>query len=124
MAAEKENKYLYNDIYERYKRMNRFYIFATSVVWVVFLLYLVMKKLNSNITPIIVYANLVLVFIFSTVNLVIYNRDKGNRWFKNLVVAEVGIEYFLLGAQTDANFLNSVLIVMLILVIPYLDKKN
>lgn len=124
MSQERENPYLYNDIQERYKRMNRFYILATSVLWLLLAIYLVMKRLNSNITPVVVYANLILIVGYAAVNYFGYSRNKANGWFKNLVAAEIGIEYFLLGVQTDAEFLNFILIMILVLQIPYFDRKG
>lgn len=124
MTEEKENKYLYNDIHERYKKMNHFYVIATSILWVMFVIYLLMKKFNSDIQPVVVYANLVLIIGYAIANFIVYSRNKGNSWFKNMVVAEVGVEYFLLGVQTDAEFLNFTLIAILVLLIPYFDKKN
>lgn len=124
MAQERENTYHYNDIQERYKKMNRFYLLATSVLWLLIVVYLVMKRFSSSISPIVVYANLVIVAGCAVVNCLIYSRNKANGWFKNLAMAEIGIEYFLLGVQTDAEFLNFALIMILVLQIPYFDKKS
>ena len=43
------DKYKYTEESERYKRMNKFYVVATSLLGVVFLFYLWMKLLNHNI---------------------------------------------------------------------------
>lgn len=124
MSQERENSYRYNDIHERYKRMNRFYLFSTDILWLLLVVYLVMKRLSSSIYPIVVYANLILIAGCAVVNSLVYIRNKANGWFKNLVVVEIGIEYFLLGVQTDAEFLNFALIMILVLQIPYFDKKS
>ena len=100
-----ENKYRYNDISER-------------------LLYLWMKQMNHNIKTVTVYGNTVLLLAFTVVNAVVYCRNKATSKLKVAVTMEMGIEYLLIGMQTDAHFITYILIVSLALQIPYYDKKG
>lgn len=119
-----ENKYRYNDISERLRRMNRIYMGATIFMAALILLYLWMKQMNHNIKTVTVYGNTVLLLAFTVVNAVIYCRNKATSKLKVAVTMEMGIEYLLIGMQTDAHFITYILIVSLTLQIPYYDKKG
>ena len=119
-----ENKYRYNDISERLRRMNRIYMGATIFMAALILLYLWMKQMNHNIKTVTVYGNTVLLLAFTVVNAVIYCRNKATSKLKVAVTMEMGIEYLLIGMQTDAHFIIYILIASLALQIPYYDKKG
>lgn len=119
-----ENKYRYNDISERLRRMNKMYVGATIFMGVLILLYLWMKQMNHNIQAVTVYGNTVLIIAFTVVNTIIYCRDKATSKLKVVATMEMGIEYLLIGMQTDAHFITYVLIASLALQIPYYDKKG
>ena len=109
------DKYKYTEESERYKRMNKFYVVATSLLGVVFLFYLWMKLLNHNIVPMTVYGNTFLIVLFAIVNTIVYRKNTATKWLKIMATWQVGIEYFLVGVQMDASF---------ILQIPYYEKKS
>lgn len=119
-----ENKYRYNDISERLRRMNRIYMGATIFIAALILLYLWMKQMNHNIQTVTVYGNTVLLLAFTVVNAVIYCRNKATSKLKVAVTMEMGIEYLLIGMQTDVHFITYILIASLALQIPYYDKKG
>ena len=119
-----ENKYRYNDISERLRRMNRIYMGATIFMAALILLYLWMKQMNHNIKPVTIYGNTVVLLAFTVVNAVIYCRNKATSKLKVAVTMEMGIEYLLIGMQTDAHFITYILIASLALQIPYYDKKG
>lgn len=119
-----ENKYRYNDISERLRRTNRIYMGATIFMAALILLYLWMKQMNHNIKTVTVYGNTVLLLAFTVVNAVVYCRNKATSKLKVAVTMEMGIEYLLIGMQTDAHFITYILIVSLALQIPYYDKKG
>ena len=119
-----ENKYRYNDISERLRSMNRIYMGATIFMAALILLYLWMKQMNHNIKTVTVYGNTVLLLAFTVVNAVIYCRNKATSKLKVAVTMEMGIEYLLIGMQTDAHFITYILIASLALQIPYYDKKG
>jgi len=97
---------------------------ATIFMAALILLYLWMKQMNHNIKTVTVYGNTVLLLAFTVVNAVIYCRNKATSKLKVAVTMEMGIEYLLIGMQTDAHFITYILIVSLALQIPYYDKKG
>lgn len=119
-----ENKYRYNDISERLRRMNRIYMGATIFMAALILLYLWMKQMNHNIKTVTVYGNTVVLLAFTVVNAVIYCRNKATSKLKVAVTMEMGIEYLLIGMQTDAHFITYILIASLALQIPYMIKRD
>ena len=118
------DKYKYTEESERYKRMNKFYVVATSLLGVVFLFYLWMKLLNHNIASMTVYGNTFLIVLFIIVNTIVHRKNTATKWLKIMTTWEVGIEYFLVGVQTDASFIHYALICIFILQIPYYEKKS
>ena len=104
--------------------MNRFYIIASSLLAIVFLFYLWLKLANHNIAPIVTYANTILIAVFCVVNAVTHLRNKATRLLKVFATIEIGIEYLLVGLQTDASFIHYALIAIFILQIPYYEKKS
>lgn len=124
MEQKKKNQYRYTDSSERNRRMNQFYIIASSLLAVVFLFYLWLKLVNHNISPIVTYANTVLIGIFCVVNTATHLKNKATRWLKVFATIEIGIEYLLVGLQTDASFIHYALIAIFILQIPYYEKKS
>ena len=119
-----ENKYRYNDISERRRRMNKMYVGATVFMCVLILMYLWMKLMNHNIQSMTVYGNTVLLLLFAVGNAVIYCRDKATDKLKVAATIEMGIEYLFLGVQTDAKFITYVLVACIALQLPYYDKKG
>ena len=105
MGEAHETKYRYNDLGERYKRINKIYVLAMSCLWLMYIAYLLLKLANRALQPIIVYANLVLILIYLIGNLYIYFRNKESHLFKTVTIVEIGIEVFLIGGQTDAEFI-------------------
>ena len=95
MDLKENNKYRYTDAAERNRKMNKFYIVASSLLTVVFLFYLWLKLVNHNISPIVTYSNTVLIAIFCVVNTVTCLRNKATRLLKVFATIEIGIEYLL-----------------------------
>ena len=121
---KEENKYKYTEESERYKKMNKFYIVATSLLALIFLFYLWMKWFNHNIAPATVYGNSVLIVIFAIANAVVHIKDPATRKLKVMATWEIGIIYLLVGLQTDASFINYALVGIFILQIPYYERKS
>ena len=53
MNMKENNKYRYTDTSERNIRMNRFYIIATSLLAIVFLFYLWLKRQITTLHPLL-----------------------------------------------------------------------
>ena len=109
---EEEKKYIYNDKAERIKKMNRFYIGATIFLGILFLLYLWLRMANQNLVNATVYGNTVLIIGASVLNTIIYHKDHATAKLKVIATLEMGLEYLLVGVQTDAHFITYVLIVL------------
>ena len=124
MAKVLEKKFQYNDEAERNKLLNKFYVLSTTAMWVLFLMFIWMKMIAQAIQPIVVYGNTVLIAIFIVLNLVTYFKNKGGNKLRLFVLVQTGIEVFLIGAQTDANFIFYAMFAVLALQIPYYDTKT
>ena len=85
------NKYKYTEETERFKRMNRFYIAATSVLGCIFILYLWLKLFCNAILPVTVYGNTALIVIFAIANTIMYVKDKTTRKLKVIATWEICI---------------------------------
>ncbi len=118
-----ENKYYYNDAAKRCRKMNGLYILASSLLWCMFLVFLVMKLFTGNISAPTAYGNIVFVLIFLAVDLVLFFRNRESRRLKLFVSITVGLEFLLLGVQTNAEFIYYAVIIILALQIPYYDHK-
>lgn len=118
-----ENNYSYNNASMRFRKMNGLYILASSLLWCMFLVYLLMKLLIQNISSATAYGNTVFVLIFLTVGLILYFRNKESARLKLFVSIAIGLEFLLLGVQTDAEFIYYAVIIILALQIPYYDHK-
>lgn len=118
------NKFRYNDKTERYHRMNTFFVGAVISLWALFIIYLLFKLGTASIAIPTVVGNVVLVAIFTAVNLVIYFRNKADEKLKFIVSVGMAIEFLLIGVQTDAEFIYFAFIGVLALQIPYYDLKR
>lgn len=120
----KENQYRYNDIEERYQKMNGAFIIAASCLWVLFMIYLLFKLGSQSIAAPTAYGNMVIVVLFAVVNMAVYFRNKKGARLKEIVILEMGVEILLLGMQTDAEFIYYAMLGMIALLIPYYDKQS
>ena len=120
---ENDMKYRYNDLAERYRKMNRFYVIAGCILWVMYLTYLLMKLASKSIALPTVYGNVIFIIVFFAGNIFIYLRNKASHRLKTVISVEIGLEFLLLGMQTDADFLFFTILGILILQIPYYDHK-
>ena len=119
-----QDKYKYTDVSERNRRMNRFYIVATSLLGLMFLFYLWMKQFNHNIPSVVVYCNTALIAVFAAANVIVHRKNTATRYLKVMSTIEIGIEYLLIGVQTDASFISYAILGVFILQIPYYEKKS
>lgn len=117
-------KYRYNDVYERYRKMNHLYVIASCSLWIMYLMYLFMKLLSRSIAIPTVYGNLFFIIIFFALNICIYLRNKASHRLKTIISVEIGLEFLLIGLQTNADFLFFTIICILVLQIPYYDHKS
>ena len=119
-----EKVYKYNDMSERYKRMNNFYIICTSMMAATVLAYLWLKLASHAISPITVWIVTVITAVSCVVNTVIHLRNKTATALNIIVTLEVCIIYTIVGVTTDASFIHNLLFGILVLQIPYYNKKR
>ena len=124
MGGNKTSKFYFNVESNRIAHLNKIYMLATGMMWVLFLLYSWLKLSWNVINPIVVYANTVLVIGIVITNFVAFFRDKGNKKVYRMVLFQAAIETIVIGGLTDAQFVFFCLFVVLILQIPYYDVKS
>ncbi|MGN0350195.1 MAG: methyl-accepting chemotaxis protein [Roseburia sp.] len=116
-------RFRYNDVTERYKKMNKVYMIASDSLWVMIIMYMTFKMFSHSIAPMIAYGNIILSIVFSLVNYFIYKKNKGGAAVKRTVAIGIAIEFILIGVQTNAEFIYFTLLGILALQIPYYDMK-
>ena len=124
MREAKEKQFRYNDMGERYKTLNKIYFIGMTLLYMMFAVYLVMRALLGDIHKAFAWSNLAIVAVFMMVNIVMYIKDKAGKKFNVVSVILGGIELFLIGMNTDAQFIFYAIIVMLALQIPYFNPKR
>ena len=118
-----EEKFKYRKKEERYRRMNRFNLITVFAALLIVVAYLWMQLMAHNINPVTVYANTIVVVLAAAVNFAIYSRNKAGSLLRLVIAIEIGFEFLMLAAQTDAKFIDVTLIGMLAVAVPYYDKK-
>lgn len=116
-------EFRYNDEQERYKKVNKFVFFGSTVLFGVFLLYMFFKLGVKNIAPATVYGNTAIIAVMLIINFIIILKKAFSFHFKTIVCVEVGIEYFAMVSQTDAGFIHYALVGILVAGIPYFNKR-
>ena len=124
MKELKDKKFRYNEETNRIAYLNKIYMLATCMMWVLFLLYSWLKLSWKVINPFVVYVNTALVVAIVIVNFITFFKDKGSKNVYRMVLVQAGIETIVIGALTDAQFVFFCLFVVLILQIPYYDTKT
>ena len=117
-------RFRYNDENERYKSLNRFYFIGMNALYAMFAAYLILRMAFGDLNKIFAIVNLVIVAVFEAVNLISYFKNKTGRKYGLVSVILGGIELFLLGANTDAQFIQYAVVIMLMLQIPYFLPKR
>lgn len=121
---EDKIKYRFNNQDERYKRMNRFFIITVGLIWFTFLGYMLLKVANAHISSTMFILNSLFLVISYVFNVFVYRKDKSTKYLKRNVVIEMIIEYLVMALATDATFFYYPVLLFLVILIPYYDKKN
>lgn len=119
-----ETKYRFNDKWERYHAMNRLFHLAVLAVWTGFLAYLWMKAGTGNMALPTAIGNTVIILISVVINTVIYFGNRATSKLKTAISIECGILFLTMALQTDAEFINIMLVGILAVQIPYYDEKH
>ncbi len=126
MKETQQEKFRYNDLNERNKRMNRFYLPTSIFLMVLFLLYLWMKLMVQSTNEIsfgFVMFNTVLLVCFALANVFVFIKQKTGHMLCCAVLAEIGVEVLLVGLKTDAQFIFLVMVGVLALMLPFYLPK-
>lgn len=124
MGGKQETRFRFNIEANRVAYLNKIYMVATCMMWVLFVMYSWMKLTYQMINPLVVYANTAAVVAFIAMNFVVFFRDKGSKKIYKFVLVQAGIETLVIGGLTDAQFVFFCLFVVLVLQIPYYDVKT
>lgn len=122
-----KQKFLYNDSNERNKRMNRFYLLTSNVVFFLFVFYLWMKlgtQSAKEISTAFCIFNTGFIFICSVLNLIVYKKKKTGDIFCRLVLCEIAVIALIIGIKTGADFIFIILAGVLAMFIPYYAQKD
>jgi multidrug transporter EmrE-like cation transporter len=106
--AKEVQKYRYNDLYERNKRMSRFYLPTSCFMFGLMMLYLWMKLLaqsTQDITTGYAVFNSVLIVAFVIANFVVFKKQKTGHTLCRFVLLEIAVEVLIVGIKTDADFI-------------------
>ena len=118
-----ENDFRYNDIEERFKVLNRILFIGIIALFSMFLVYLLLKLGVKNIPVSFAIVNIALCLIFLVIDIILYLRNKTSKKFLRTVLFQAGLEIFLIGMNTDADFIFLAILVLLTLQIPFFNKK-
>lgn len=116
------SKFKYNNPDARLKRMNRFMLIASSIVYGVLLFYQVMLLFARELN-IFTAVNLLVMAGFLVLNIILYKTNPLSVSYKTLVLAELVIQFLFFLIATDANFIGTIMIGVLGTTIPYYSKK-
>lgn len=117
-------KFRYNNVEERVKRMNRFFLLASSLVFLVLIFYHIMLIFDGNERMKALIWNIVLMCIFTVFNMTVMLRSRATIHFKTIVAVEMGVQFIIYMITTDAAYLGLILIGVLAVSIPYYERKS
>lgn len=120
----KIKKFRYNDENERYYSLNKIYFIGMSALYVMFVAYLLVRAMSNDLNKIFAFVNLAIVVVLELVNIITYLKNKCGRKFCIICVISGAIELFILGTNTDAQFIFYATIIMLMLQMPYFMPKR
>ena len=86
-------KFRYNNVEERVKRMNRFFLLASSLVFLVLIFYQTMLIFDGNERMKALIWNIVLMCIFTVFNMTVMLRSRATIHFKTIVAVEMGVQF-------------------------------
>lgn len=124
--AKGTQKYRYNDLFERNKRMSRFYLPTSYFLLALMMLYLWMKltaQSTKDITSGYVVFNSVLIVAFAIANFIVFKKQKTGYTLCRFVLLEIAAEVLIVGLKTDADFIFIIMLSVLLIFLPYYAPK-
>ncbi|MCI9448000.1 MAG: chemotaxis protein [Lachnospiraceae bacterium] len=119
-----ENKFRYNDEAERYRKMNLLLYIAVLAAWTGYVAYLWLRFAIGKMVFGMSLINTLVIVTCMIVNTLILFKDRATPKLKFVINVEYGIMFLVLALQTDAQFINILLLGVLAVQIPYYDAKN
>lgn len=123
----KEQEFKYNNEEARYHRVNRAFINATSLIWLLFVLYVIIKWSGNTLSTGLGIFIIAFAIIFMVVNIVTYKVAKDFKVVKSMktfISIEVAFLALVMGFVTDATFIFYAFPAVLVLQIPFYDIKD
>ncbi len=118
------NKFRYNDITERCKRVNRVFLLAVYILYVVLVIYQSLLLSNGSLSKPLFFCGLGLLIVFTIMDTLTYVRNRASGYLKYFITFEVALLFIFYLLVTPANFLGLALIGVLGVSILYYDTKS
>ncbi len=118
------NKFRYNDITERCKRVNRVFLLAVYILYVVLVIYQSLLLSNGSLSKPLFFCGLGLLIVFAIMDTLTYVRNRASGYLKYFITFEVALLFIFYLLVTPANFLGLALIGVLGVSILYYDTKS
>lgn len=118
------NKYRYNDATERFKRVNRVFILAIYILFVVLGVYQGLLLSAGSLSIPLFFCGLGLLVGFAALDTITYFLNRASKYLKYFITFEVAILFVFYLLTTTANFLGLALIGVLGVSILYYDNMS
>ena len=118
------NKYRYNDANERCKRVNRVFLLAIYILFVVLGIYQGLLLSADSLSKPLFFCGLGLLVGFAALDTFVYFHNRASRYLKYFITFEIAILFVFYLLTTTANFLGLALIGVLGVSILYYDNKS
>lgn len=116
-------RFRYNNIRERYQKMNTFVCLNSCILFLIFLSSVVMKIVTGGMNQNIGLITAIIIGLFIPVNIVVRILAPRSNGYKIMVSVELFVAYLLLLRFTDVTYANYALVGMLATMIPYSNTK-
>ena len=123
MKEGMEQKYRFNDLAERCVRVNQMLWVISSEILGVLVVYLISRLMTDSISAATAYGNITLCVVFILADAVLFFKNKQWKYYRYVLVTEIGLEYFLISVQSDASFEKLALLGILVATSLFYDKK-
>ncbi len=117
------NTYRFTTKEERCKRMNRFFLLAVDLLFLIFLFYQAIQIVKPDKDNVSTDWNVVVLIIFMILNIVLFIKNRGTTLLRVFAIFEVGFEFLVLSFHPTAEFVELALLGVLCVLIPYYDPK-
>lgn len=118
------NKFRYNDATERCKRVNRVFMLALYILFIVLGIYQGLLLSAGSLSKPLFLCGLIALLVFAILDTITYFRNKASGYLKYFITFEVALLYIFYLLTTTANFLGMALIGVLGVSILYYDTKS